>query len=216
MRFLPSLLMLPLVASLVACVHPPTPKDYTAYKAADPRSILIIPVVNNTTQVDAADTFLATLSQPLGERGYYVFPVNLVQHTMDDSGLGDADLVAKADPVRVASLFGADAVLYARVEHWDAQYALINTSVTVQIHYTLKDGKDGRTLWNRDVTTVYQPQGSSSGNPLADLIVDAIQAALVRAHPNFIPLANQANIIAFDTMNQGVPYGPYDTRHGGF
>jgi len=211
------LLSTSLLANLAACVPPgPPPKDYSALNTSDPRSILIVPVVNNTTEVDAADTFFDTLAPPLGERGYYVFPVNLVRHTMDDSGIGDANLVAEASPMRVASLFGADAVLYAKVEQWNAQYILLSSSVTVEIHYTLKDGKTGATLWDQDETVVYQPQAANGGNPLADLIADALIAAITRAHPNYIPLANEANAQAFNTPNQGLPYGPYDTRHGGF
>jgi len=201
--------------SLAGCVTPPPPKDYTAFHQADPRSILVVPVVNDSTQVDAPATFLGTLSEPLAERGYYVYPVNLVAHVMEDNGLGDADMVSQGSPVKLASLFGADAVLYARIEHWDAQYIVVSTNVTVQVHYTLKDGKTGATLWDNDVTTVYSPQ-ANGGNPLADLIADAIMAAIERAHPNYIPLAQQANAIAFTTTNQGVPYGPYDDRHGGF
>jgi hypothetical protein len=209
------ILALPLMFVLAGCVKPPMPQDYTAFHQSDPRAILVVPVVNDTAQVDAATNFLATLSQPLGERGYYVFPVNLVAHQMDDNGLGDADMVSKASPVRLAGLFGADSVLYARIERWDAQYVVVSTNVTVQVHYSLKDGKTGATLWDQDVTTVYSPQ-ANGGNPLAVLIADAIMAAIERAHPNYIPLAQQANAIAFTTPNQGVPYGPYDDKHGGF
>jgi hypothetical protein len=216
MRLLSGACALAVATSLTGCVTPPPAKDYTVLNAAKPRSILVVPVVNNSTQVDAADNFLATLAPPLGERGYYVFPVNLVQHVMDNSGLGDASLVASANPTRVASLFGADTVLYATVEKWSTEYILFSSSTTVQIHYSLKSGKNGATLWDRDITTVYQPQGASGGNPLAALIADAIVAAIVRAHPNYIPLANQANVQAFDTTNEGLPYGPYDSRHGGF
>lgn len=213
-----TLLSVSLLGCLAACTQPngPAPKDYSTFNSASLRSILVVPVVNNTTQVDAASTFLDTLAPPLGERGYYVFPVNLVRHTMEDSGLGDANLVAQASPTQMARLFGADAVLYATVEKWDAQYIVISSSITVQIHYMLKDGKSGATLWDQDETTVYQPQGASSGNPLADLIADAVIAAITRAHPNYIPLANQANQQAFNTPQQGLPYGPYDGRHGGF
>jgi hypothetical protein len=212
-----SALSISLLAGLVACAPPgPAPKDYTSFNAASPRSILVVPVVNNTTQVDAASTFLDTLAPPLGERGYYVFPVNLVRHTMEDSGLGDANLVAQASATQVARLFGADAVLYTTVEDWDAQYVVVSSSITVRIHYTLKDGKSGATLWDQDETVVYQPQGAGSGNLLADLVVDAVVAAITRAHPDYIPLANQANTQAFNTPQQGLPFGPYDGRHGGF
>lgn len=205
-----------LMACLAGCVHPPPPKNYAAFRAADPHAILIVPVVNDSSEVDASADFLATLSQPIADRGYYVFPVNLVKHVMDDSGLGDASLVAQAPAQRVARLFGADAVLYAKIDRWTAQYVFLSTTIIVKIYYVLKDGKTGRTLWDRHVKTVYQPQGASAGNPLAALIADAIAAAIERAHPNYIPLAQQTNIVAFDTPEQGLPYGPDSSKHGGF
>ena len=107
-----------LVTALAGCQPMPKPKDYAAFRAEAPRSILIVPVVNKSTQVDAPDTFLSTLPVPLAERGYYVFPVNMVKRTMEDDGLSDADMVSAADPKRLASLFGADAVLYASIDTW--------------------------------------------------------------------------------------------------
>jgi len=195
--------------ALGGCQAPLPDKDYSLLKAEAPRSILIVPIVNKSTQVDAPDSFLATLPVPLAERGYYVFPVNMVKRTMEDDGLSDADLVASADPVRVASLFGADAILYASIENWTTQYAVISAATIVDIHYTLKSGKTGKTLWDARVRTQYSPH-ASSGNLFADLIADAIVAAIQRAHPNYLPLANQANALAFYTKGQGLLPGPYD------
>ena len=70
--------------------------------------------------VTAPDYFLSTVPIPLAERGYYVFPVNLVKRVLEDDGLSDAVLVHSADPKRLAALFGADAVLYVTIERWDA------------------------------------------------------------------------------------------------
>jgi hypothetical protein len=195
---------------LAGCTQNVTKYDYTALREAKPRSILVVPVVNKTTQVEAADTFLATLASPIAERGYYVFPINMVKHNMEDDGLADADMVANAPTARLAALFGADAVLYAEVDHWEASYALIATTTTVSIHYVLKSGKSGATLWDNNVTTTYSPQ-ANSGNPLAALIADAIIAAIERAHPSYVPLANQANGIAFNDQNRGLLTGPYST-----
>ena len=71
-----------------------------------------------------------TLPISLVERGYYVFPVNMVKRTMEDDGLSDADMVANADPVKLAQLFGADAVLYATIDEWDSRYILVSTTTT--------------------------------------------------------------------------------------
>ena len=62
------------LVGLSACVAPPQKKDFSAIRANHPRSILIVPVTNSSTQVDAPDNFLATLPVPLAEKGYYVFP----------------------------------------------------------------------------------------------------------------------------------------------
>jgi hypothetical protein len=41
--------------SLAGCATTPEPKDFTAYNAEMPRSILVVPVVNHSNEVDAAD-----------------------------------------------------------------------------------------------------------------------------------------------------------------
>src|SRR5205823_6749577 len=126
----------------VACAPIPN-KDYSKLIAANPKAILVVPAVNKSVDVDAADYFLSTLSVPLAERGYYVFPVNLVKRMLEDDGLSDAALVHGADPIRLCNLFGADAVLYATIERWTAKYILLSTQVEVEFNYVLKDGKTG-------------------------------------------------------------------------
>ena len=59
-------------------------KDYTAFNAANIRSILVVPVVNNSVDVTAPDYFLSSISIPVAEHGYYVFPVNLIKRTLED------------------------------------------------------------------------------------------------------------------------------------
>ena len=90
-------------ATLVACVTPQQ-KDYSALSAAQVRSILVVPVMNRSVDVTAPDYFLSTVPIPLAERGYYVFPVNLVKRTLEDDGLADPGVVHAADPARLASI----------------------------------------------------------------------------------------------------------------
>ena len=202
--------ILSLVASLVsACVAVPPKKDLSKFIGAEPHSLLVVPVVNKSVDVDAADYFLSTLSVPVAERGYYVFPVNLVKRLLEDDGLSDASLVHGADASRLCKLFGADAVLFVTIERWDAKYMVLSTQVTVEFDYTLKDGKAGETLWADHQTMVYVPASSSSGNPLADLIASAVTAAVTKAAPNYMPLARQANAQAMVYPGPGFPAGPY-------
>lgn len=181
-----------LLAVSVGCATGPK-FDYTSYIEADPHSILIVPVMNSSPEVGADAWFLATISVPLAERGYYVFPVNMTRELLADAGLSDAGLVRDADPTLLAKLMGADAVLYVVITNWEAQYLVFSTTVKVGFEYILKDGATGRELWSTKQLMTYTPQSASSGNAIADLIVMAVQAAATKAAPNYIPLARQAN-----------------------
>jgi hypothetical protein len=186
--------------------------DYSLFEEEDPRSILVVPVLNNSPEVGASDYFLATVTVPLAERGYYVFPVNLTRALLADAGLADAGLVHSADTTRIGKLFGADAVLYVTITHWEAQYILISTTVVVGFEYELRSAKSGRTLWKTAETMTYSPHSTSSGNPLADVIVKAVEAAVTKAAPNYMPLARQANWKAI----AGIHEGPGQPTKGGF
>lgn len=185
------------------------PKDYAKFIAADPHSILIVPVVNNSVEITAADYMLSTITMPLAENGYYVFPVNLVKRIMEDEGLNNASLVHSAPTDRICKLFGADAVLYITIEKWDAQYMLLTTQVNVELKYQIRDGKTGGIVWEDQQKMVYVPQNTRTGNPFADLVVMAVSAAMTKAAPNYIPLAKQANAQAFKYPGPGIPPGPY-------
>ncbi len=54
-KLTPLFLLLGLVILLTGCVttEPETYYNYSAFRSADPHSILIVPVVNNTVDVDA-------------------------------------------------------------------------------------------------------------------------------------------------------------------
>jgi hypothetical protein len=191
-----------LLVLMCACV-PPAQRDYSKLIAANPRAILVVPAINKSVDVDAADYFLSTLPVPLAERGYYVFPVNLVKRLLEDDGLSDAAMVHGADPVRLCNLFGADAVLFPTIEQWTAKYVVVATRVEVEFSYDLKDCKTGELIWQGREKGVYQ---SNSGQ---GLLADIIVAAIAKAKPNYMPLARAANAKAMAYPGPGLPAGPY-------
>jgi hypothetical protein len=197
------------LAILGGCANVPPKSDYAQFRTEGPRSILVVPVVNRSVDVNAPDYFLATISEPLAERGYYVFPVNMVKSVLSDDGLSDANLVHAGDPHRLGELFGADAVLYISIERWDAKYVVLSTTVTVELNYSIKSTHTGQELWKNRQLVAYTPQSSGNGG-LAGLIADAVVAAIAKAAPNYIPLARQANAQATGIKGTGLPAGPYD------
>lgn len=200
---------------LAACVTAPTPKNYSTFYSESPRSILVVPALNNTVSVTAADFFVSTVSRPFAERGYYVYPAYMVKRVLEDQGLSDAGLVHSADASRFGALFGCDAVLFVEIQRWESQYIVISTSTNVQFDYVMKSCKTGEELWRDTQSLSYSPQASNSGNLLADLVAQAIISAIEKGAPNYIPLTQQANLLASTMPGQGLPAGPYlPTAHG--
>lgn len=198
---------------LAGCISPPEKKDYSKFRAENVRSILVVPVVNNTVSIEAPNYFLSTVSIPIAERGYYIFPVNLVKQVMDAEGLSDANLVHSASPTRLAEMFGADSVLYISIERWETTYLVLSATTTVSFTYVLKSGRTGEELWRESSTMQYTPN-SGGGGGVGGLIAMAVSAAIQKAAPNYMPLARQANARALYTVGQGIPAGPYHKEFG--
>src|SRR3984957_14273214 len=204
--------LLGIAALFAGCANRPPRYDYSQFRPEGPRSILVVPVINKSIDINAPDYFLATIATPLAERGYYVFPVNMVKSVLADDGLSDANMVHSGDPHRLGELFGADAVMYISIERWDAKYVVLATTVTVELNYTLRSAHTGRVLWNNHKIVVYHPQQNSGG--VAGLVANAIAAAIAKAAPNYMPLARQANGSAVNVKGTGLPAGPYDGMFG--
>lgn len=203
------------MASVAGCVTAPEPYDYASFRAHNPRSILVVPVVNESVNADAADYFLSTVAQPFAERGYYVFPAHMVRRTLQDDGLGDASLVHSADATRMGNLFGCESVLYITIRRWQSSYAVITATTTVDFHYKLKSCETGDLLWQHQQVMSYTPQAANTGNPITQLIAQAVVSAIEKAKPNYMPLARQANLFASSAQGRGLPAGPYQAAlHG--
>jgi hypothetical protein len=197
-----------LVLALAGCATRPPGPDLSAFRTAAPRSVLIVPIVNKTLEVEASNYMLTTLPIPIAEKGYYVFPVNTVKVVLEHEGLYEPERVRAVEPSKLADLFGADAILYVSINRWDAQYVVLSTVVTVDLDYKLV-AKTGQTLWTATKKMQYSPQNTSTGNVIADLVVAAVNAAITRAAPNYIPLARQANYLVLVAESTAWPDGPY-------
>lgn len=192
-------------------VQPRAERDMSAFTAAAPRSILVVPTVNHSLDVDAPNYVLTTLPVPLAEKGYYVFPVNTTKLVLEQEGFYEGEKIHQQPPESLAKLFGADAILYVTINRWDAQFALITTTVTVDFDYRLVS-KDGVEIWKENKVMRYQPDNNSNaGSPVAALLSAVISAAITRAAPNYMPLTKQANQQVFVLGPSAIPDGPYRT-----
>src|SRR5262249_40129197 len=86
----------------------PQPYDYTNFRAHPPRSILVLPPLNESTTIEGTYGYLSTVTRPIAERGYYVFPVAVTDQFMKDNGLPTAGEMQDAPLAKFAEVIGAD------------------------------------------------------------------------------------------------------------
>lgn len=194
---------------LTGCVTQPVKRDQSALLAAAPRSILVVPTINRSLDVDAPNYVLAALPIPIAEKGYYVFPVNTTKVVLEQEGFYEGERIHQQPPETLAKLFGSDAVLYVAIKQWDAKYVFLTTVVTVDFDYRLVS-KEGVELWSENKRMQYSPQNNNNAaSPMAALIGAIVSAAITRAAPNYMPLTQQANQQVFLHGPNALPNGPY-------
>jgi len=147
--------------------------DHTVFRAHLPRSILVLPPLSEATDVDAPYVFLSTVTRPVAEAGYYVFPVAVVDALMKENGLPTPGEMHQVSLGKLREVFGADAVLYVTVEEWGQRYRVLDSSTIVRARAALVDTASGVPIWNGAIDGV---ESSSVGQ--TDLIGMLI-AALV-------------------------------------
>lgn len=64
MKTFTKLAALAAAAILTGCVNNQAPYDYTAFKASNPRSILVLPPINESVDVNAVNGMLARTTLP--------------------------------------------------------------------------------------------------------------------------------------------------------
>ncbi len=201
------LLTLPILLLLGCAQH----ADYTAFRQHRPRSILVPPPLNDSTDTAATYGYLSTVTLPLSEMGYYVFPVAVTDQFFKENGLPSAYEMHQAPLKKIREIFGADAVLYTRVKQYGTKYLIINSTTVVEVEASLVDVKTGETLWKN--TALHQVgSGDGGGGPIGMLISAAVTQAISSSTDQAHKICPMANSQLLQTKNQGLLYGPYHPK----
>lgn len=204
---------LALALALLGACKSAQPYDYTLFRAHPPRSILVLPPLDNTLEVDAAYAYLSTVTLPLAERGYYVFPVAVVARMLRDNGLPGPAEMQTIDLARVREIFGADAILYIALEDWGTAYRVLDSSTEVSAEARLVDVATGTEIWRGKHKAVRSSSAGQSG--LAGMLVGALvnQLATSISDPSR-DVAATCNAGLFCNARAGLLPGPYHPDHG--
>lgn len=173
------------------------------FYAKHPKSILILPAINTTSAADAADHFRYTITKPLAEQGYYVFPVHLVDSFLKSENLPDAELVRNIPIKKLKEIFQPDAILYVDILNWDTDYSILKSSVEVGLSFSLIDASSEEEIWQGNIFS-----NSSSGVFRNDILLTLISAGL-NSGVDYTDLSTKANNVAVNNF----PYGVYQSDY---
>lgn len=148
--------------------------DYSAFRESKPRSILVLPPANTSPDVRASYSMMATVTRPLAESGYYVFPVALVDQTFRENGMNTPGESHDAPPAKLAEVFGADAALYITVDEYGAKYFLFDSQVIVSASARLVDLRNGQLLWEGKASASNAEGRDNTGGGLVGMLVGAL------------------------------------------
>ncbi len=190
--------------------------DYSTYKSLRPKSILVLPPLNNTTDIGATYGVLSTVSAPIAEAGYYVYPVAVVAETFKENGLQNAGEIHQLPLTKLQQIFGTDAVLYITVERYGAVYQIIQSNVVVTVNANLVDAKTGTSLWKGSASASSAEQEGNNGGGLIGLLVTAaIKQMIHSVGDSGYPIARRASDRLFTpTSSSGLLYGPRSPLYG--
>ncbi len=205
------------VMFMLAGCATPKPFDYTNYRQHCPRSILVLTPVNESTAVEATYGYLSTVTRPLAERGYYVYPVAVVDQLFKANGMPSGNEMQQVSLKKIEEIIGADAVLYITVKEYGTRYIVLSSMTTVRAEAKLVDVKSGMVLWEG----VGFAQADSGGSGLLEKAITALVAQVVNSSTDYahgVAYSANAFLVAKGStqFRQNTPMlvGPYHPDFG--
>jgi len=206
-RHIISFFLVTVLLVLTGCKTLP-PYDYAKLKNHAPRSILVIPPMNNSVEPNAPYIYLSTITSALAEKGYYVFPVAVIDNFLKENGLPTPAEMNSIPLEKIDTHIGADAVLYVTLDDWGQNFAVFSSDTVVRGSVKLVSVKTGELLWDSPINFV-QPSNNSGGG-LVGALVSAVATQIINdIYDNTPQVARQANNIAINNKTRGLLNGPY-------
>ena len=177
-------------------------EQYAKMYESKPLVFLIMPPINNSTNVEAKDMLYTSISKPLIEKGYYVLSPLLTMEVLKQESAYDAELFVNGSLEKFQKFFGADAVVFTEINRWTK----VGFGIETDLHFMIKSAYNNEMLFERScelyLDLSFENKSNSGWGALFSLVASAVNTALTE----HIQAARMANgYIVHD-----IPCGPYD------
>lgn len=120
-----------------------------------PQKVVVLPIQNETVDLDAPEVFRPRVQTAVMSRGYQVPSIDEVDAVLAEQGLTDPGQINAFSSQELGELFQADAVLYTIVTEWRTTYLVFYSVIGVGARFELVDTKTDEVLWKWE-KAIYQ------------------------------------------------------------
>jgi len=210
------LLFLTIIVTIVfsSCSTTSNIPKSTAYKGIydeKPLSVLLMPPINRSTNVEAKEYFHSTLNIPIANAGYYVIPPFLSMEILKRESAYDAELFLNSPLTKFREVFGADLAVFTIIHNWDK--SAIAANVYVKVEYVIKSTTSNEIVYTRTGDITYNASVSTNAGGLAGLVADVALSAINTAATKYVDVARACNAYTFKDLPAG-KYSPNYSTDG--
>lgn len=173
-----------------------------------PVTVLIMPPVNRSTNVEAKEYFHSTLNIPIANAGFYVLPTFLSMEMLKKESAYDAELFLNSPLTKFGEVFGADLAVFTIINKWDKSG--LAAKVYVQVEYVIKSTKTNEVLYTRTGEVTYDASVSTGAGGGLGLLADIAASAINTAATKYVDVARACNAYTFKDL----PVGKYSPTYG--
>ena len=179
--------------------------QYAKMYEEKPITLLVMPPINNSTNVEAKDLLYTSISRPLVEAGYYVISPLLAMDVLKAESAYDSEMFFDAPLTAFQNYFGADAVVFSVIDTW----AKKGMGIETKIRYVIKSAYTNEILFDRSCDLYLDLSVDSGTNGLLGALVDLAASALNTAATDHIIAARKANYYIL----RDIPRGKYSPEY---
>lgn len=180
-------------------------EQYAKMYEEKPITFLVMPPINNSTNVEAKDLLYTSISYPLIESGYYVLSPMLTMEILKKESAYDAEMFVNSSLSMFQKYFGADAVVFSEINSWTKKGFGIETD----IHFIIKSAHTNEILFERSCDLYLDLSTQNSGGGLFGAAAAILSSAVNTAITQHIQAARMANRYII----RDIPRGKYSPEY---
>ena len=177
--------------------------QYAKIYEEKPVTLLVMPPINNSANVEAKDLLYTSISRPLIEAGYYVISPLLAMDILKAESAYDSENFFEAPLTGFKNFFGADAVVFSIIDTW----AKKGLGIQTKIRYVIKSAHTNEILFDRscDLYLDLSVESDSKSKSTLDALINLAASAINTATTDHIVAARKANYYIL----RDIPRGKY-------